>query len=738
MVKVGDPAHLPEGLSQQLLNVFHRPGPRIEARYGWKSDAAAGVEIGNGYMLWFDPANNGFRLVLSETTGDFHVKNYGAETWGSAVAGAIDGVLDYTNLRGRLYWMANIVAGVPQRYSYDGNVLDVNPFSERLSSQSLVSFQDRLWIANVYQYVFNQLGATAAYGSGWTATNVNVRSVVSNGITTVTFIPSSTSSAKEEVFGYNVPASSSETMLVYRSDMRGQAPTYRMPVSLEIYCADPVARLTAYSLGAIRVPDTPNGYRYRVTVAGTTAAGAPAWGTTIGGTTADGTVTWVNDGPDWFVSKEVEVENATDNQGRFQTEFVTARIPPMPSAMTVNVRFKFGIPARTTWELWPIDIALKDGLTDGDVRKKNHGQQLTVGRFFYEFFNVESDDEAAIHFPNRFMWCEPGDAKDFRPANYSDVSGGEGGITVIRRLQKALAIFKRNTTFVYTTTGKADLPALFAGMFPGVGCIGTRAIAEFEGALFFVGEQEVYIFDGSSAPTPIVGDGMREAIFDRNTATWVENQGTSKYPLLRIHEKNRQLWLYTQKATLWIYDLDSKKWSAGNVTKDANEGTSEITDLAHLNNKMYAIAETNKIVREDSATTKDEVYVAGVVTGYNVTNEVWLHPMEAIPREDTLLESIGLHHKITGTWDSDTLEVGVSTDGGISFPKTHTVTVPLSTGGKRSVDIVLWQREKNLTVRLKRRGKTGPTYFNIFWTEAWIQEDGLSLPQQPTTVSASL
>ncbi|MBI4797853.1 MAG: hypothetical protein HY794_03760 [Desulfarculus sp.] len=49
---------------------------------------------------------------------------------------------------------------------------------------------------------------------------------------------------------------------------------------------------TAYLAGDQRVPTTPNGYYYQVTVAGTSGASAPTWPTTIGNTVSDGGVTW--------------------------------------------------------------------------------------------------------------------------------------------------------------------------------------------------------------------------------------------------------------------------------------------------------------------------------------------------------------------------------------------------------------------------------------------------------------
>lgn len=48
----------------------------------------------------------------------------------------------------------------------------------------------------------------------------------------------------------------------------------------------------ARTVGTMVRPTTPNGYVYRCTVAGTSAAGEPAWPTTPGGTITDGGVTW--------------------------------------------------------------------------------------------------------------------------------------------------------------------------------------------------------------------------------------------------------------------------------------------------------------------------------------------------------------------------------------------------------------------------------------------------------------
>jgi len=53
---------------------------------------------------------------------------------------------------------------------------------------------------------------------------------------------------------------------------------------------------TAYTLGKIVAPASPNGRYYQCTTAGTTGSSAPTWPTSLGGTVTDGDAVWTDIG----------------------------------------------------------------------------------------------------------------------------------------------------------------------------------------------------------------------------------------------------------------------------------------------------------------------------------------------------------------------------------------------------------------------------------------------------------
>lgn len=105
---------------------------------------------------------------------------------------------------------------------------------------------------------------------------------------------------------------------------------------------------TAYALGAVVVPTTPNSHWYMATTAGTSGAGEPTWPTN-GTTVVDGTVTWQDMG---LIALVEDTDFQTDLPlGRLYimtTGAIATFIPLLPAGITVNLNVDY-TRSTTSW-----------------------------------------------------------------------------------------------------------------------------------------------------------------------------------------------------------------------------------------------------------------------------------------------------------------------------------------------------------------------------------------------------
>jgi hypothetical protein len=143
--------------------------------------------------------------------------------------------------------------------------------------------------------------------------------------------------------------------------------------------------------------------------------------------------------------------------------------------------------------------------TDGALDKVNYGQQLTVGRFSFDFFNRESSATATADYNDRVYWTETSNSADLRGSNFYRCHDVPGNITAMRAIGGRLVVFKQRGMWVFQGTDNADIPIRLEKFYSTVGCNGTAAVDSMDDLLVFAGEQEIYSWTPGTDPKPLAG-----------------------------------------------------------------------------------------------------------------------------------------------------------------------------------------------------------------------------------------
>lgn len=136
-----------------------------------------------------------------------------------------------------------------------------------------------------------------------------------------------------------------------------------------------------------------------------------------------------------------------------------------------------------------------------------------------------------------------------------------GKITAGARQSEYAVAFKAKSMYIGQYVGA---PSVWDWVpVPGdVGCVGKEAVVDVDGALFFVGEDQFWLFDGTR-PIP-VGDQVRQ---------WFTNNADSAnlYKTKCVYEKSRnRVWVFYPSAgatscdSALVYHLKTKQWGRAN------------------------------------------------------------------------------------------------------------------------------------------------------------------------------
>ena len=746
----GDSALVPLGFARKMRNLAMRSGV-MELRPQFTYDNLTGVR---GFAVWYDNATAAQRLFASLNPAACHVKGSSGETWSATLgspSGALD-ILDSVSYRGVLYFVTSDASRVPQGvFSYDGTTM---AFVAYTSTQAMFrprcveALKERLCYAGVRFVISNRFNGATDYeydASNWTKTAVTSTLITSGAQIVSRITPTHASVAYMAAAATGAGSViTGDDRITWTGAIRGVSPTYKMPMTAQFKYTLAWTTGETLAIGAIRVPTFANGYHYMVTVAGDThAATEPVWPTSAG-TVTDNTVTWTFVGSDVVSQSEFNVP--TVSEYGFMPFSVSASIAA-GSNTEVTPFLKFGTASIPTYTLAPVDFSLRDGLADGAPLKRNYGHQLTYGRMALPFVNLDAGTGTISPDLDDVIYMTEVAQPDYiTGTRFTRVSEVPGPVTALKATHEKLAVFKRNARWVFAATESPSIPILPEGdVRKGDGALNAKCVGvDDNGDLLYIGHSEVYRWDVKNDPVKQCGDAMRGEIMNKSAATWCESQSApANRALLAIDQRNREMWVYTQKGKLYCKDLDTGP-GEGWTTHDVNGGY-EICDMAYnpTTGNMYfaftaAPAGTAGVARLDPtvAVAEDSISTSGTT---DVVAEFLMRPIEpSLPGAEVLVRNLSMFHKVTASQSGQETRCDVSFDQGVSFERSLTFDIaPLSTGGFVAVDLPIYQTWSTVQAKLVHTGQGGASNFSVSRITADIEIVGSYYPKNSLTSGAS-
>lgn len=739
MYTAGDPSTLSDGMVTLLQNYVFRPN-RIDGRAPFIYD---GLDTVSGFAIWQDMVNELTKTVAVRSSDQ---KIYTKNTSGSNYTAGVSGIpsstrlTSYTNFLQKLYMMFDNGSGVPSAVaSWDGTTLVTAPFNSTFVSRAIAAYNERLFFVNPrVTFTLAQTSATTnAYdwsSGNWAKTNVTVQNNTNaSGITVGRLVPTSTAVSGCKII-YNttsfptaglvaVAASTSELKYVWRSDIRSTDASYQVPLTLELVLVlgRSITASFAYVVGDLisNIATDGNMHRYRCTTAGNLPLAVPAVTLNAAGTTVDGTVTWTEEGSDVLSAYELYLPTLTDTQN-FTTSFVSASVPARTNQVTIAPRIKFYNTLTTALtQLVAVEMAYRDSITDGDPRKANFGQQITAGDFYYPFFNQESSATATVNM-DAVIWSEIDNPKSILAANTYPLTEIAGLGTAACVAGGLLWAFKRRGMWRFR--GQADInePILPQTAAIQVGCLGPLALdVSRDDEVYWIGENHVYRMKADDAqPTEIDSPGMFETIMSRGSS-WVESQSTYNLPILRIDHANKDVWVYTQKGSIYVYSIQYGSWSV--FTTNPTGTAAEVNGLVFdpVSNRMLVSFGGASATRFDETSDAQDSIVTGGGTPWNVQNIIVPKPFElyAARYEATLLE-VGLFNGATILQGSLTLSYSYDRGSTYTTPTGYPITSwPLN----NRIRMPLAATGPSVTIKLSRTGAGGARNWSVSKADALLR-----------------
>ena len=221
---------------------------------------------------------------------------------------------------------------------------------------------------------------------------------------------------------------------------------------------------------------------------------------------------------------------------------------------------------------------------------------FTVGAFVMAL-NVNDGTEK----PDGWHCCAAYDETDWTPSVTTQATKGRlvaspGEFTAGMRLGEYAVAYKTDSLYLGQYVGS---PAVWDWILVpggGAGCVGKEAICDVDGAHFFVGQDNFWLFDGTR-PVPVGDSQIRQWFFDNS-----DPQSLYKTKCCYDRQKNR-VWIFYPSAgsstcnSAIVYHLVSKQWGRSNRSIEAclnyvSSGTTydTLSSVAATYDELSAIA----------------------------------------------------------------------------------------------------------------------------------------------------
>lgn len=193
---------------------------------------------------------------------------------------------------------------------------------------------------------------------------------------------------------------------------------------------------------------------------------------------------------------------------------------------------------------------------------------FTVGAFVMALNTNDGSEK-----PDGWHCCAAFDDTSWTPSLATQATSGRlvataGKLTAGMRLGEYAIAYKMKSIYLGQYVGA---PTVWNWLqVPGgeAGCIGKEAICDIGGAHFFVGDDNIWIFDGTR-PVPVAEGFVRQFFFDNSNPSY-------RYRTICVFDKQKNLvWVFypslgsTTNDSALVYHITAKKWGVANRSIEA-------------------------------------------------------------------------------------------------------------------------------------------------------------------------